>query len=158
MPQSGMHVVKRLPPAAVLSDRIRKRMKRNLTPLASKHALLRQRLVSGWRARNRPLFVGKVVFGREDVAVTIVIVNGEKRVRGSRVTVALLWLWWETTGTKPHKIRGNPLAFMMDGIQTFATVVSHPGTTPKLKTPAMNKRLIRTTGFLLHLSVREGLK
>ncbi len=158
MPQSGMHIVKRLPPATVLSDRIRKRMTRNLTPLANKHALLRQRLVGGWSARNRPKFVGAVSFLEHNVFVEILIANGGVNVRGSRVTISTLWLWWETTGTKPHKIRGNPLAFMMDGVQVFATIVSHPGITPKLKTPAMNKRLIRATGFLLLLSVREGLK
>lgn len=158
MPQSGMHIVKPLPSAAVLSDRIRKRIQRNVKPLANRHALLRQRLVSGWSAQHRPKFVGAVSLLEHNVFVEILIANGGVNVRGSRVTISTLWLWWETTGTKPHEISGNPLAFMMDGVQVFATIVSHPGTTPKLKTPAMNKRLVRSIGFLLPLSVKEGLK
>lgn len=158
MPQSGMHVIRRLPPPAVINARIRARIKHNLTPLARKHAAYRQVLVAGWSAAHRPRFKGVVNIDKETITLAIIIVNGLVRVRGSRVTIGTLWLWWEKTGTRRHFIRGAPLAFEMGGQMVFTYVVDHPGTTPKRKTPRLNKRLSGQVGSLLMLSVKEGMK
>lgn len=155
---SGMRVVRALPTPAVLNTRIKIRIKHNLTPLARKYAEFRQRLVTGWSTVHRPRFKGVVGIDVDTVSLAIIIVNGQLRVRGSRVTIGTLWTWWEKTGTRRHFIRGFPLVFEMEDRTVFAFVVDHPGTTPKRKTPPLNKRLLGEVGPLLVMSVQEGMK
>lgn len=161
---SGMHVVRPLPPAAILSARVRKRIRVNLKPLAIVTALQYNLLVRNWKDVNRPQFRGKVVFTRDTVNVSVIILNGNQLIAGSdNVTVELLFYWWEVTGTRRHDItprgEGYPLVYKTnDGKWHTAWRVRHPGTRPKRKTPEINRRMTGKVGPLLGKSVKEGMQ
>lgn len=163
---SEMKVVRPLPPPAVLSRQIRKRIKANLTPLARQHAFFRQALVIRWQSQHMPVFRGKVTIGRDQtVVIEIVILNSDQRINDySSATVEDLWTWWSKTGTKKHLIRpvrADNLRFVIDGQVIFTKLVRHPGTRPNRKAKrALKKTNTRLTGALnplLEKSVEEGM-
>ncbi len=160
---SGMHVVRPLPSAALLSTHIRKRIRANLKPLAALTALQYSFLTRHWSNVNRPQFRGRVTFDQNTVNVSVIILNGKQLIAGSdNVTVELLFYWWEVTGTKKHEItpkgEGYPLRFKIEGLNVYAYLVNHPGTKPKRATPKINKRMGGQVGPLLMKSVQQGMQ
>lgn len=155
---SGMKLVRPLPAPAVLSKRIRKRIRKNLTPLARKHAFFRQALVVNWQSQNTPRFQGLVTINRDDtLSLDIIIVNSGQRINDySEATVEDLWTWWAKTGTKKHiirPVRAKSLRFWVKGDIVFAMKVKHPGTRPNRKA----KRLLRKTNAQLSGAVNPLL-
>lgn len=163
---SGMHIVRPLPAPAVLSARIRNRIKTNLTPLVRKHAFFRQVLVANWQSIHQPKFRGTVSFDRNTISLNIIIINGQQRIGPfSPATINDLWLWWAITGTKKHKIRpvrAKYLRFVVDGQFVSTKLVNHPGTHPNRKAKQalrkLNTRLSGSLDPLLKKSVREGIQ
>lgn len=163
---SGMKVVRPLPSPAVLNNRIRQRIKVNLTPLVRKHAFFRQVLVAGWQPQHMPRFRGRVTIGRGNtISIDIIIVNSEQRINDySPATVDDLWTWWSKTGTKKHiirPIRAKFLRFPINGDIVFSLRVKHPGTRPNRKAKtALRKSNAQLSGALnplLEKSVAEGM-
>lgn len=161
MPSSSFKLVKPLPTAAATSNLIRMKIKQNLTPLVKRHALYRQVLVGGWQPQHRPIFIGQVTIEGEMISAEIVVINSDQKINDySSATVWDLWTWWEKTGTKAHiirPVRAKVLRFQGDSGPVFTMIVNHPGTTPKRKTPALNKRLLVAVEPLLYKSVQEGI-
>ncbi len=164
---SEMKVVRPLPSPAVLNDRIRQRIKINLTPLARKHAFFRQVLVAGWQPQHMPRFRGQITIGRsETISLDIIIANSEQRINDySPATVEDLWTWWSKTGTKKHiirPVRAKFLRFPINGNIVFSLMVKHPGTRPNRKAKtALRKSNAQLTGSLSPLlakSIQEGLR
>lgn len=126
-------------PARLMSKRVAAAIEAEMRPVMQEHVRFRQRLVSNWNSEHRPRFdfrIHKGVRYRFDV----IIANGFKRIApGARATIYDLWMWWETTGTKPHMIKprrpGGVLRFMVNGFAVFSKLVRHPGTVPKKRTP-----------------------
>ena len=158
---SEMKIVRPLPSPAILSTRIRKNIKKNLTPLMRQNAFYRQVLVAGWQPQHQPKFRGTVTFDSNTVSADILIINGDTRVdEYAPTTINDLWSWWEHTGTKKHKIkpvRAEFLRFEVNNEIVFALVVKHPGTKPKRKTRRMNKKLTGQIGSILMKSVARGM-
>lgn len=128
-------------------QRMRKNIDMLSKPWRQRHVKNRQRLVRGWKREHRPRFKADIQFSGR-IQIVIIVVNSDKSLsRKYGGTIGLLWLWWEHTGTKAHPIDPLRPAFALRFIPRgeskaiFRMHAEHPGTKPKHKTVAINKRL-----------------
>lgn len=139
-----MTINKPLPPAKKMYANAKKSIAQELQPVLDKRAKAGNKLVSKWSRRNRPKFVPRVELSKNRIVGLVLFSNYTTTSSTPGVTIDLLWLWWEYTGTKAHpifpRVGGGVLRFTVNSEVVFARYIRrHPGTTPKKKTPKLNK-------------------
>lgn len=154
-----MTLKKPLPSAKKMYANARKSMAQELKPVLANRAKAGNKLVTRWSRRNRPKFVPLIELAKNQIIGLVLISNDTSGSSTSGVTVGLLWLWWEYTGTKPHpifpRLGGGVLRFTVNSKVVFARYIRrHPGTTPKKKTPKLNKK----ADAQARQAVKNGLK
>lgn len=162
MATAGMKPKQKLPNPNRQFAKMRQAIETKSKPWIQRHIRNRQRIVRKWQKIHRPRFGSKLKLGRQ-VEITIIVLNSEQvlhPVYGG--TVGLLWIWWEHTGTKAHKIFSRKPQGFLRFIPTegdtfvFAKMVNHPGTRPHHKTTGINRRLAAKIPNWLDPAVSEA--
>lgn len=153
-----MSIKKPLPSTKRLYLNAKKSIAQEIKPVLDTRAKAGNRLVSKWSRRNRPKFVSRIELPKKRIVGSVLILNNTATSSTPAITVGTLWLWWEYTGTKAHPIfprSGGVLRFTVNSEVVFARYIRrHPGTTPKKKTPKLNKR----ADTQAKIALKKGLK
>lgn len=174
---AGMKLKNKPRSSLVQYRKIRKEVKKGARKIGARRCDAYKDIVSNWK--NKPRFVRTVKNKKGGTLVIVRIANPNKKLSSGSASILDLWVWLDLTGTRPHKITGNPFLVFNSGTYVpkttpvptwggpgtsrggnlqFRQSVNHPGFPPRNFSKNIAQRLDKRDFITLKKYYKKALK